>query len=133
MRKTKIICTIGPATSSEEMMRRLIENGMNVARLNFSHGEHAAHKKTIELIKRLREEYGKPIAILLDTKGPEIRVKKFKNGGAELTLGNTFILCAADVEGDDSKVSLTFQELSKHVKRGRKYFWTTGSLNSKYN
>lgn len=128
MRKTKIICTIGPATSSEEMMRRLIENGMNVARLNFSHGEHAAHKKTIELIKRLREEYGKPVAILLDTKGPEIRVKKFKNGGAELSPGNTFILCAADAEGDDSKVSITYQELSKHVKKGVKILLDDGLI-----
>jgi pyruvate kinase len=128
MRKTKIICTIGPATSSEEMMRRMIENGMNVARLNFSHGEHAAHKKTIELIKRLREEYGVPIAILLDTKGPEIRVKKFKNGGAELAPGNTFILCAADMEGDDSKVSVTFPDLAKHVKKGTKILLDDGLI-----
>lgn len=128
MRKTKIICTIGPATSSEEMMRNMIENGMNVARLNFSHGEHAAHKKTIELIKRLREEYGKPIAILLDTKGPEIRVKKFKNGGADLIAGNTFILCAADVEGDDSKVSLTFSDLAKYVKRGTRILLDDGLI-----
>ncbi len=128
MRKTKIICTIGPATSSEEMMRRLMENGMNVARLNFSHGDHASHKKTIELIKKLREEYGKPVAILLDTKGPEIRIKKFKNGGAELAPGNTFILCAADVEGDDSKVSLTFPELSKHVNKGTRVLLDDGLI-----
>ena len=117
MRKTKIICTIGPATSSEEMMRRLIENGMNVARLNFSHGEHATHKRAIELIKRLRGEYGKPISIMLDTKGPEIRVKKFKNGGAELKDGSEFILTAVDTQGDETKAALTFGELSKYVKK----------------
>lgn len=74
MRKTKIICTLGPATNSEEIIRKLIENGMDVARLNFSHGTHEEHKKKIDMIKKIREELDKPIPILLDTKGPEIRI-----------------------------------------------------------
>jgi pyruvate kinase len=128
MRKTKIICTIGPATFSEEMMRRLIENGMNVARLNFSHGEHAEHKKTIELIKRLRKEYGKPIAILLDTRGPGIRVKKFRNGGAELKDGSEFILTSGEIEGDETKAALTFADLAGYVKKGTKILLDDGFI-----
>ena len=80
MRKTKIVCTLGPATKDENVLRRLIEEGMDVARLNFSHGTHADHKERIEMIKKLRRELDKPVAILLDTKGPEIRTRDFQGG-----------------------------------------------------
>ena len=80
MRKTKIICTLGPATEDDQVLRELMIQGMNVARFNFSHGDHAQHKKNLERVQRIREELGLPIAALLDTKGPEIRVKNFKDG-----------------------------------------------------
>ena len=80
MRKTKIICTLGPSTDKDGVLRELIANGMNVARFNFSHGSHEEHKGRLDLLKSLREELGKPVAALLDTKGPEIRLKDFKNG-----------------------------------------------------
>jgi len=80
VKKTKIVCTIGPASESEEVLKQLMLNGLNVARLNFSHGTHEEHKKRIDIIKKLREELDLPIAIMLDTKGPEIRIKTFKNG-----------------------------------------------------
>ena len=84
MRKTKIICTIGPVSEKEPMMRKLIENGMNVIRLNFSHANHAEHKARIDLLKKLRAEYKTHVAVLLDTKGPEVRIKSFKKGEVEL-------------------------------------------------
>ena len=87
MRKTKIICTIGPASEKPEVLRQLMESGMDVARENFSHGSHEEHKRRIDLIKKLREELGKPVAILLDTKGPEIRLGTFK-GGKKYTLNS---------------------------------------------
>ena len=82
MRKTKIICTLGPATEDDAVLRRLMQEGMNVARLNFSHGDHDAHSKTLERIRWIREELALPIATLLDTRGPEIRVKEFEGGAA---------------------------------------------------
>ena len=90
MRKTKIICTLGPSTDKEGVLRDLIANGMNVARFNFSHGSHEEHLGRFEKLKALREELGKPVAALLDTKGPEIRLKDFKNGVENLVAGQTF-------------------------------------------
>ena len=84
MRKTKIICTLGPATDSEETLRAMLESGLNVARFNFSHGSHAEHKKRLDLLKKLRREMGLPVAALLDTKGPEIRLRDFKDGVVQL-------------------------------------------------
>ena len=92
MRKTKIICTLGPSTDKDGVLRELIANGMNVARFNFSHGSHEEHKGRLDLLKSLREELGKPVAALLDTKGPEIRLKDFKNGTEMLEAGQTFTL-----------------------------------------
>ena len=97
MRKTKIICTLGPATEDDAVLRRLMQEGMNVARLNFSHGDHDAHSKTLERIRWIREELALPIATLLDTKGPEIRVKEFEGGVAELVKNQVFTLTARDV------------------------------------
>ena len=84
MRKTKIVCTLGPATDSYDMIKKLIKAGMNVARVNMSHGDHEEHKRRIDLVKRAREELNIPVAILMDTKGPEIRVRTFENGKAVL-------------------------------------------------
>lgn len=118
MRKTKIICTIGPVTETEMPMRQLIENGMNVARLNFSHADHQEHQRRIELIKKLRQEYNTPVAILLDTKGPEVRVKSFKEGKVELKASSSFTLRTDDCEGDETQVSVTYTKLDKDVQSG---------------
>lgn len=108
MRRTKIVCTIGPATNSEEMLTKLVRSGMNVARLNFSHGTHEYHKDTLERIKRVRRREGMPVAILLDTKGPEIRVKDFKDGFAELREGAEFTLTTREIEGTEQAVTVTY-------------------------
>lgn len=118
MRKTKIICTIGPVTETEAPMRQLMENGMDVARLNFSHGDHETHKKRIELIKKLRTEYRRPVAILLDTKGPEVRVKSFKEGSAALKEGGVFTLSMSDCEGDGKQVAVTYPQLARELPKG---------------
>lgn len=118
MRRTKIICTIGPVSETQEPMRRLIENGMDVARLNFSHADHMIHKKRIDLLKKLRKEYKRPIAILLDTKGPEVRVRSFKNGGVCLETGNMFKLCTTACEGDEGKVTVSYKDLPRDIKQG---------------
>lgn len=128
MRKTKIICTIGPSTDTETPMRKLIENGMDVARFNFSHGDHAAHKSRIELLKKLRAEYGRPIGILLDTKGPEVRVKSFKNGCAELAEGATFELCMQDVQGDEKRVAITYPSLTNDLPKGTRILLDDGLI-----
>ena len=99
MRKTKIVCTIGPACRSEDMLQKMIESGMNVARLNFSHGDHEYHAGTIEMLKTLRDRLGVPLAIMLDTKGPEIRLKDFVGGEAFLTDGDLFTLTSRPVNG----------------------------------
>jgi len=118
MRKTKIVCTIGPVTETEEMIERLITAGMNVARLNFSHGDHAEHKKRIDTIKRVRENLGKPVAIMLDTKGPEVRLGYFKDGKAELEKGSKFTLTTRDIQGDNTLCSITYKELPGEVSSG---------------
>ncbi len=128
MRKTKIICTIGPSTDNEKSMRQLIENGMDVARLNFSHGDHAAHKRRIDMLKKLRTEYQRPIGILLDTKGPEVRVKQFKDGCTELLEGGQFSLCMQDVEGDDTNVSITYPSLANELNKGTRILLDDGLI-----
>ena len=118
MRRTKIICTMGPATDNDEVLRELMLSGMDVARLNFSHGTHEEALERINRIKRIREELDMPVAILLDTKGPEVRVKEFKEGKVELKEGQKFTLCTDDVEGDENQVSITYADLPKDVKVG---------------
>ena len=115
MRKTKIICTLGPSTDKEGVLRDLIANGMNVARFNFSHGSHEEHLGRLEKLKALREELGKPVAALLDTKGPEIRLKDFKNGVENLVAGQTFTLTTRDVEGTKEICSITYKDLPMDV------------------
>lgn len=118
MRKTKIICTLGPATDDENVMRELILNGMAVARMNMSHGTHEDHKKRADTVKRIRAELDVPVALLLDTKGPEIRTKNFKNGSEILEAGQTFTFTIDDIEGDRNHCAITFANLPKDVKRG---------------
>lgn len=118
MRKTKIVCTLGPATDSYTTIKRLVSAGMNVARINMSHGSHEEHHKRMELIRKARKELDVPIAILLDTKGPEIRLKTFKAHKVTLEAGRTFTLTPRDVEGDENIVSITYPTLSDSLKVG---------------
>ena len=118
MRKTKIICTIGPASESEEMLRKLIEAGMNVARFNFSHGTHEEHEAKFRRLVRLRREVGLPIATLLDTKGPEIRLRDFDGGKVTLEKGQTFTLTTEEIMGDATKASVTYKDLPADVAVG---------------
>jgi pyruvate kinase len=118
MRKTKIVCTIGPTSESEETLRNLIEAGMNAARLNFSHGTYEEHGKRIESVKKIRQELKRHTAIILDTKGPEIRIKKFKDGKIELSEGQQFTITTDDIAGDSSIVSVTYDKLHEDVKPG---------------
>ena len=117
-RKTKIICTIGPASQDQDTLRKLMLAGMNVCRLNFSHGDYDEQRGKLENIRAVREELGLPVATLLDTKGPEIRLKEFKNGSIMLEEGQDFTLCTEDVEGDETKVSITYKGLTDDVKIG---------------
>lgn len=118
MRKTKIICTIGPASENEETLTQMCLAGMNVARLNFSHGTHPEHEQKIELIKRVREKLGLPIAIMLDTKGPEYRIRTFASGKVTIRDGSTFTFTTDEVEGDETRVSVSYKNLNKDLKPG---------------
>ena len=118
MRKTKIICTIGPSCSDEKTLTEMCLHGMNVARLNFSHGTHDEHSKMIALIKKVREKLNMPIAIMLDTKGPEYRIKTFENGKIMLSDGDEFVFTTDDIIGDHTKVSVTYKNLTSELKRG---------------
>ena len=128
MRKTKIICTLGPSTDKDGVLRELIANGMNVARFNFSHGSHEEHKGRLDLLKSLREELGKPVAALLDTKGPEIRLKDFKNGTEMLEAGQTFTLTTRDVEGTKEICSITYKDLPQDVAPGGTFMLDDGLI-----
>jgi len=118
MRKTKIVCTIGPACRSEETIEQLVKSGMNVARINFSHGDHEYHEETIQMLKNVREKLACPLAILLDTKGPEIRIKTFKEENVFLEEGKKFVLTADEVDGDENIVSVTYKELPRQLDNG---------------
>ena len=131
MKKTKIICTLGPATDDDEVLRKLMLEGMDVARFNFSHGDHAQHRKNKDRIEKLRDELGLPVATLLDTKGPEIRVGDFKEGKVELVEGQTFTLTTDDVLGDQAKVSITYKNLVNDVKPGDTILIDDGLINMK--
>ena len=118
MRKTKIICTLGPSTDKDGVLRELVVNGMNVARFNFSHGSYEEHKGRLDNLKAIRAELGKPVAALLDTKGPEIRLKEFKNGVEMLEAGQTFTLTTREVEGTKEICSITYKDLPQDVHEG---------------
>ncbi|KZL93296.1 pyruvate kinase [Clostridium magnum] len=128
MQKTKMIFTIGPASDSEEILSKLIEAGMSCSRHNFSHGDHEEHGKRIELVKKLREKYNKPIGIVLDTKGPEIRTGYFPEK-VELVEGTNFtVVCGEDVDGDATKCNLSYRELYKDVKPGNMILMADGLI-----
>ncbi len=118
MRKTKIVCTLGPATDGEGVLREMMLAGMNVARFNFSHGTHPEHKARLEQVKALRKELGLPVAAMLDTKGPEVRLKNFAGGSVTLQEGQEFTLTVEDVEGDATRCAVTYAELPQDVKAG---------------
>lgn len=126
MRKTKIVCTIGPACANEETLREMCLAGMNVARLNFSHGTHEEHLKTINLIKKVRGDLGLPIGILLDTKGPEYRIGQFENGKIMLNDGDLFSFTTEDVIGDEKRVSVNYKGLPRDMSVGDKILLNNG-------
>lgn len=126
MRKTKIICTIGPACDNEQILEKMCLAGMNVARLNFSHGTHEEHKEKIDMIKRVREKLNLPIAIMLDTKGPEYRIKTFKNKKITLSDGDKFTFTTEDVIGDETIVSVTYENLIEELSVGDRILVNNG-------
>ncbi len=131
MRKTKIVCTLGPATDNEDVLRQMMIEGMNVARCNFSHGTYEDHKKRMDMVKKLRKEVGRPIAILLDTKGPEVRVKNFKEGKVTLEEGQLFTLTSEDVEGTKDIVSVTYNRLYEDLEQGMRVLIDDGLIEMK--
>ncbi len=128
MRKTKIVCTIGPASSSEQVLTDMCLAGMNVARLNFSHGTHADHQEKIDMLKRIREKLGLPIAIMLDTKGPEYRIKTFENGSVMLEEGDEFAFTAKDVVGNEHEVSVSYPQMVDELDVGDRILLNNGLL-----
>lgn len=128
MRKTKIVCTMGPSTEREGVLAGLIREGMNVARFNFSHGDHEEHKARMDMLKQLRKEYDKPVAMLLDTKGPEIRTGVFENGEAVLVSGQPFVLTCHEVIGNATMASVTYPKLYEDEKPGNRILIDDGLI-----
>ncbi|MBQ1275245.1 MAG: pyruvate kinase [Cellulosilyticum sp.] len=128
MRKTKIVCTLGPSTADDSILKRLMLEGLDVARFNFSHGTHESHKATFDRVDRLRKELGLPVAALLDTKGPEVRVCQFKDGKIQLTKGDKFTLTSRDIEGTQEIVSVTYKNLPNDVKAGSRILLDDGLI-----
>ena len=130
MLKTKIVCTLGPASNSPEMIEKMIRAGMNVARLNFSHGTHEEHAEVIDRIKEARKRLGVPLAIMLDTKGPEIRIGKFAGDEAELKSGSSFLLRTRDPEkeGDEGGVWISYADLPKQISPGARILLNDGAI-----
>ncbi len=128
MKKTKIICTIGPASDNEDILAKLVDAGMNVARLNFSHGTHEEHAEKIGRIKRVRERKNAPIAIMLDTKGPEFRIKTFKGGKITLKEGDTFTFTTENIVGDKTKVGVSFAGMCDQMFKGDKILLNNGLM-----
>lgn len=128
MRKTKIICTVGPAAETEEKIEALCRAGMNVARMNFSHNTHEDHKKRIDTVKRVRERLGLPIAIMLDTKGPEYRIGTFRRGSVTLAEGDSFTFTSREVEGDEGQVSVSYKKLPYELSAGDRILLSNGLL-----
>ncbi len=131
LKKTKIICTQGPATDAPGVIEGLIEHGMNAARFNFSHGDHAGHKKRIDAVKAAAKKMGKVVALVLDTKGPEMRLGEFKDGAVQLTEGNKFTLVNDDIEGDETKATVNHKLLYTEVKVGDKLLLNDGLVELK--
>ncbi len=128
MRKTKIVCTLGPASDTEEIISAMADAGMNVARINFSHGTHEEHAKKIAMIKKIRKEKKIPLPILLDTKGPEFRIRTFKEGKINLKEGDTFTFTTDEVEGDKTRVSVSYKGICEDMKPGDKILLNNGLM-----
>lgn len=128
MLKTKIVCTLGPSSNSAAMIEKMIRAGMNVARLNFSHGSYDDHGEVISRIKEVRENLGVPCAIMLDTKGPEIRLGKFKGGSAEIVAEKPFTLTTDEIEGDRTRACITYKKLPSQVKKGDRILLDDGAI-----
>ncbi len=128
LKKTKIVCTLGPSSRDEETMEAMLMAGMNVARLNFSHGTHEDHKKTIESFRRVRDKLDLPAAVLLDTKGPEIRLKDFENGSEIIEDGQVFTLTSEDIQGTKERVATTYAALPSQVEKGTKILIDDGRI-----
>lgn len=128
MLKTKIVCTLGPASRTEKVMTEMLRAGMNVARLNFSHGTHEYHKEMIETFRAARDKLGVPAAVMLDTKGPEVRLRTFKDGAATLREGATFTLTTEEVEGDDTRVTVSYEDLPSQLKLGDRVLIDDGRI-----
>ena len=129
LKKTKIVCTLGPSSNTPEIIEKMIKAGMNVARFNFSHGSHEEHKQRIDMVRAASQKRGIPVALLLDTKGPEIRLGKFKNGSIMMEAGKDFTLTARDVEGDETIASMNYKELPQDVKAGDHILLSDGLVN----
>ena len=132
-KKTKIVCTLGPASDSEEVLTQLVENGLNVCRFNFSHGDHAEQKVRMDTAKRVREKLNVPVALLLDTKGPEIRTGKFADPEVLLEQGQQFIVTMDDVLGTKEKCTVSYKELVNDVKVGDTILIDDGLVGLKIN
>ena len=128
MNRTKIVCTIGPACADLETLKQMMLAGMDVARFNMSHGNHETHRKLMNLVKQARFELGLPVAIMLDTRGPEIRIKQFKGGKVELVKGQDFALTTENVVGDETIVSVTYDKLPEIVKKGTRILLNDGLI-----
>ena len=128
MRKTKIVCTIGPASSDEDTLRELMKSGMDVARFNFSHGAHDEKREIMNRLKRIREELGLNIPIMLDTKGPEIRLGDFEEDKAVLEAGQTFVLTTEEIQGTNERATITYKDLPKDVKKDDKILIDDGLI-----
>ena len=128
MRKTKIVCTLGPASRDEKTLTEMLKAGMNVARMNFSHGDHEYHRETIETFRRVRDRLGVPAAVMLDTKGPEIRIGTFTSGSVILKNGQDFTLTTDEIAGDETRVSVTYKDLPQQLKEGDRILIDDGLL-----
>ena len=128
MKKTKIVCTLGPASDTEEVISAMYDAGMNVCRLNFSHGTHEEQLKKINIVKKIREERGIPLPIMLDTKGPEFRTGRYKNGKIVLKKGDKFTFTSDDILGDETKVSVSYKNLPESMQKGDKILLNNGLM-----
>ena len=128
MKRTKIVCTLGPASSTPEIIEKMFKAGMNVGRLNFSHGTHESHKETIDMFREVRDSLGIPAGIMLDTKGPEVRLGTFENGRITLNKGNEFTITTNTIMGNQDKVSVTYKNLPDYMKTGTKILLDDGAL-----
>ena len=128
MKKTKIICTLGPSSDTEEVLTKMIQAGMNVARLNFSHGTHEEHLQKMNTVKKVRDKLHVPLPIMLDTKGPEFRIGTFKDGKITLHAGDEFTFTTEDIEGDDKRVSVSFKGICEQMNAGDKILLNNGLI-----